>query len=263
MRNVEQVLLPIRSHNRSLVGAMGLLLAAVTLFGSPIAGAQQGRVAFLASPRSSHTIYPRPPLRAVNRGGPVIHLQYPAFHERRRKNAGSICVGGWSTPEAVRTFPSDGVDFEQMNALNADWAIKKALDPATQRRLGETGRLPCTNPWPSTYLETGYDYVVPDEESQPTEAAEPEAQSEPQPAIAQESAKGSEEAGAEPPIADEGQFVLVFRDGREVQAVGFARNDDHVIYITTEGTRRQVPLSDLDSEATIRLNEECGTVLQL
>ncbi len=38
---------------------------------------------------------------------------------------------------------------------------------------------------------------------------------------------------------------------------------DHIVYITADGTRRTIAVTDLDSDATVRVNQERGTTLQL
>ena len=67
----------------------------------------------------------------------------------------------------------------------------------------------------------------------------------------------------QPPLPDVGQFVLVLRDGTQIQAVAFTRQNDRIVYITTDGRRRSVAIGDLDTAATRGLNDERGTPLQL
>jgi hypothetical protein len=181
------------------------------------------------------------------------------------------CIGaGLSPAQLLEAFPGYGFDFEHLNALNADLPLKAAIDPATQLQLNQVERLACANVAPFGYVGTGDGYIVPDEGNQQTEAAgqpgtEPQIvilqQAQPSPAT---QPTGPEQLlEAKTPLPDEGQLVLVLRDGRQLQAVAFTRNEDKVVYVTTEETRHVMPLSDLDSEATIRMNEERGTPLQL
>jgi len=65
------------------------------------------------------------------------------------------------------------------------------------------------------------------------------------------------------PVEDVGQFVLVLRNGSQLQTVAFTRSNDHIVYVTTDGFRRTLALSDLDTGATIRINEERGTPLEI
>ena len=65
------------------------------------------------------------------------------------------------------------------------------------------------------------------------------------------------------PLPDEGQFTLVLRDGTTIQAVAFTHSNGKIIYISTDGLRLTFADSLLDQDATVRLNLERGTALQL
>jgi hypothetical protein len=64
------------------------------------------------------------------------------------------------------------------------------------------------------------------------------------------------------PLPDVGSFTLVMRDGTQVDALAFTHAQDKIIYITPDGGRRTVAVSDIDSDSTARVNEERGTPLQ-
>jgi uncharacterized iron-regulated membrane protein len=64
-------------------------------------------------------------------------------------------------------------------------------------------------------------------------------------------------------LPDEGEFTLVLRSGQEIEAVAFTRVDDRIVYITTGGGRHTVAVRELDVDATVRLNQERGTPLQI
>ena len=64
-------------------------------------------------------------------------------------------------------------------------------------------------------------------------------------------------------LPDEGQFTLILRSGQEIEAVAFTRVDDRIVYITTGGGRHTVAVHELDVDATVRLNQERGTPLQI
>lgn len=70
------------------------------------------------------------------------------------------------------------------------------------------------------------------------------------------------EQEAQAPLADEGEFTLVMTDGTWIQAVAFTHFNDKIVYITAAGSRYTIAASDLDSESTIRVNQERGTPLQ-
>jgi hypothetical protein len=60
-----------------------------------------------------------------------------------------------------------------------------------------------------------------------------------------------------------GEFILVGRDGSQVLAVAFTRQNDRIVYVTRQGIRRSMGITELDPDATFRVNEERGTSLQL
>jgi hypothetical protein len=69
-------------------------------------------------------------------------------------------------------------------------------------------------------------------------------------------------AAAPAPVPEVGELVLVRRDGRVLFASIFTVTGTQVQYVTPEGVRRVLPLSDLDTVATQEMNEARGTTLQ-
>ena len=65
------------------------------------------------------------------------------------------------------------------------------------------------------------------------------------------------------PIPDVGNFTLVLRDGKKVQAIAFTRAGDRIVYITSDGARHTIAATDLDRAATERVNEDSGTQFTL
>jgi hypothetical protein len=63
-------------------------------------------------------------------------------------------------------------------------------------------------------------------------------------------------------IPDVGDFILVRRDGRLLFASLFSVVGTQLQYITPEGIRRTLAISDLDTDATQQMNEARGTVVQ-
>jgi hypothetical protein len=63
-------------------------------------------------------------------------------------------------------------------------------------------------------------------------------------------------------LPDEGQFTLVLNDGRWIEAVAFTHSNDTIVYITTAGSRYTIAANELDSDSTLRVNQERGTPLQ-
>ena len=60
-----------------------------------------------------------------------------------------------------------------------------------------------------------------------------------------------------------GQFTLVLRSGAKIQAVGFTRVSDKIVYVTADGSRRTIATADLDGAATKQAIEESGTPVLL
>lgn len=256
---------------KSLFFVLAAVSAAAILIGSPLAEAQQRRTASVASFRRDYRLHVGSPLHPVNRAGSFGHRRDFRFHEHRPiRVVGPFCIdAGLSPTDLLQEFPNYGFDFEHLNAPNAELPTRAAIDPATELQLNKVEDLGCAIGEPWAYLEAGDDDIGPDEEDQQAEAAgEPETQ--PQIVILEqapasplrEPTEGAQALEPEPPLPDEGQFVLVLRDGSLLETVAFSRNENQVVYITTEGTRHVLPLSGLDLPATLRVNEERGTPLQ-
>jgi hypothetical protein len=65
------------------------------------------------------------------------------------------------------------------------------------------------------------------------------------------------------PIPDVGNFLLVRRDGRILFASAFSVVGGQLQYITPDGIRRTVAISELDADATQQMNEARGTTVQI
>ncbi|HTV57631.1 MAG TPA: hypothetical protein VMJ93_02045 [Verrucomicrobiae bacterium] len=158
--------------------------------------------------------------------------------------------------------------------------VKAFIDPATQMELATYERLQRNLQSTGIYLPLLPMYAaVPDDEGEaaadngqdqgqipPAPPQQPQViivQEQPQPAA--ENAEPPENSSAEPqaPLPDEGEFLLIFRDGSSETAAAFTKSGDQVVYITPEGNRESVPLSELDVQETQKVNQERGTPLQL
>jgi hypothetical protein len=62
---------------------------------------------------------------------------------------------------------------------------------------------------------------------------------------------------------DEGEFTLVLRDGTSISTAAFTHSNEKFIYISPDGGRRTVAASDVDADATVRVNQERGIPLRL
>ena len=282
---------------RGALPVLAFALVAGTFLGSPAATAQR-RVAVApmpAQPRETVRVVTSPqPAHVISRlpiSRPVVGQReetHPAArvttHTRENRfmngNRGIGC-NGVSIQQLLNPTPSFGFNYEYLNAVDQDLAVKAAIDPATQLALREAGRFGCATLGGGGYVlwGGGYGYPTPEDvEEQPEESSEP---TQPQVIVVQvpsttgavatgtsagsstgSSAQSANEASesAEP---DEVQFVLVMRDGTQLQTAAFTRSANSIIYITSEGARRSIQIPDLDTDATIRANNERGTQLQL
>jgi hypothetical protein len=66
-----------------------------------------------------------------------------------------------------------------------------------------------------------------------------------------------------PPPPELGQLILVRSDGEVLLAVAFTVSKGRLTYITSEGTKRSFPVSELDKQATQQMNDANGTSVSL
>lgn len=235
---------------------------------------QAQRVAVTAAPRVSsvRTRSLSTGIVTAARAGSRISTA-PASHARSRVAPNGFFSGGGSFG-LFNPIGAPGFGLAGSELLNQDWAIKAAIDPATQWRLFEAQRYLRNAGFAGSgfyLLDGGGYYEVPPESS---EAEQPPQQPQPQQPIvivqapqagqpAEASAPPEPEETSAPLPEDVGQFVLVLRNGTQIQAVAFTRANDHIVYITADGFRRTLALADVDTQSTVRINEERGTPLQL
>jgi hypothetical protein len=153
------------------------------------------------------------------------------------------------------------------NGLGFD-PIEGAIDPATQWRIAVAERfLRNTRGFGLGggyyLLDGGGYYPIPEE----TSDSAPE-QQQPQVIVVQGGPPAAQtaaapEPAAEQPAPDVGQFTLVLRNGTHIQTVAFTHLNDQIVYITSDGGRHTLAASSLDPDATVQVNEERGTPLQL
>jgi hypothetical protein len=206
-------------------------------------------------------------MSSINRTAPV----------RRRTSlvspGGTYASGfGLTTPYPgsglTNVYPGTGLGMNGINSVltQSNLGVEAAIDPATQLNLALAQRLLRTGGFGGGgyYLLTGGGaYAVPTE---PVESDQPVAQQQPQMIVVQQAPAQQAALGQEaeaPALPDVGQFTLVLQGGRQIQAIAFTHTNDRIIYITSDGNRRTLALSDLDTDATLRINEERGTPLQL
>jgi hypothetical protein len=172
-----------------------------------------------------------------------------------------------SLQDLLNPVPGFGFDFTHLAAINRDLGVRALIDPVTQMQLALAERLLRETPvTPGVFpvFGGGETPVIIPQQQQPQviilQQPAPAAESAAAPAAPQPTA-APEVASAPPP--DVGEFILVERDGSQVLAVAFTRQDDRIVYVTRQGIRRSMGITELDPDATIRVNEERGTSLQL
>jgi hypothetical protein len=128
--------------------------------------------------------------------------------------------------------------------------------------------------YPNVYDDEGYDPQDGQAEQQVQESQpRPQANVIQQPAPAEQGAGSdadsrnlsSSDSGPQPAAAipDVGNFIFVRRDGSVLFASMFSVVGPQLQYVTPEGIRRTMAISDLDSDATQQMNEARGTTVQI
>jgi hypothetical protein len=264
-----------------------LAIASVTLLGSPIACAQKAPV---RSTSASPAPIPVSARRSTSSGVRVNSnrsgvKRSTASNTNTRHAADAFGIGGGfplSLQDLLNITPNSGFNWQFVNSINQDLPIKAFIDPVTQievaqaeRLLGRTG-----GAFSGAYILGGGGYYVPPEseegaqgaeqaqspESQPEQGSQPPSQiivlqqapvqQPPQPS-------GAQAAPLEEELPAQGEFTLVLRNGKQVETVAFTRANDKIVYITPDGGRLTIAATDLDADATVRINQERGTPLQL
>jgi hypothetical protein len=253
-------------------------LVAFSLFAPRMAVAQ--RMAPLASPRpsvqtaravpvASHVISSSPRAIASGRTAPAAPngVSFNSASNSFVSGDGSFL----SLQDLLNPVPGFGFDYHHLSVMNQDLLIKAVIDPVTERKLATAERLLRDSSRFSGsgfyLLDGGGAYAVPIDSAPAGQPAQ-----QPQIIVVQATppSQDSGQRGAQqsvpeeqPPLPDVGQFTLVLQNGKQVEAVAFTRVKDRIIYITADGSRRTLAIADLDSSATVRVNEERGTPLQL
>jgi len=244
------------------------LAAAVLLVIPTLALAQQHATggSFRASPSAS----------ASTSAAPAVHSSAIQTHAGIRTSGARLVTA---------TSPTGMIAGARAAGIDHNLSIKPLIDPATQVRLAERHR----RREPKTFngfilLDGGGAYVLPVDTGAGLNAeadaqvAQDEVQDQGELPGAQQEREQvqqelqlQEELEANAHLAeeqskslpDEGEFTLILRSGQEIEAVAFTRVEDRIVYITVGGGRRSVPVRDVDVDATMQLNQERGTPLQI
>jgi hypothetical protein len=221
----------------------------------------------MAAVRRAPSVAPRPIVlrmqNASNQSSAIATNNSSVTSSNLIVTSGGIPI---SVQQLLDPFPAFGFDFSHLAAVDRDLDIRALIDPVTQLRLAQAERLLRDTPatpglfpffmpdQPVVYVQSPPPVVILQQAAVPQPA--PAAATEQELVVAAR-------ASAPAPVSDVGEFILVRRDGTQIHAVAFSRQIDRIVYITSDGLRHSLPLGDLDPEATIRVNEERGTSLQL
>ena len=259
-------------------GKSEVVLAAAILFVVSIFGAlptEAQRTAPVAGPRSS--VHPRPaamhlaPLHATagNRTAPAVARN--GVHFNVASNSFEASDGSpVSLQELLNPFPDPGFSFQHLSAINQDLGIKAVIDPVTEWKLAIAERVLRDR---SRFggagfylLDGGGAYAVPADSAPDDSTATDQPAQQPQVIVVQAppSQQNADRArprrlGAAPGrrSVHSGSAEWDATSGRGLHA-----HERPIVYITADGSRRTIAIADLNSDATVRVNEERGTPLQ-
>jgi hypothetical protein len=166
--------------------------------------------------------------------------------------------------QLLNPAPGLGFDFAHLEAINSNLAVRALIDPVTQQTLALVRGLPQVSPIVPIGFGFGPAPVVVVEQPPVVVVQSPQASAPSPPAP--EVAAPAPAAGAAPaPSAapDIGNFVLVLRSGKTVDAAGFTVHGSLLVYIAPDGSRHTLPLDALDLPTTLERNAERGSFLSL
>jgi len=170
----------------------------------------------------------------------------------------------------VNNVPGLGFDYTHLAAISGALHNHASRGFGRGSRRGQSSFVPILfggYPFYGDYSD--YDQPPPQEQPQPQVIViqQPVPTAAPQSAdTGYDPAAASSLANSAPPAApvrDVGEFVLVLRDGRILFASVFSVVGAQLQYVTPEGFRHTLPMSELDSQATEQMNEARGTTVQL
>lgn len=204
------------------------------------------------------------------------------IRDRHAQDAFGFGGAPLSLQQLLNITPTNGFDWQYVNAINQDLPLKAIVDPVTRLQIAQAERLLRIGGGQFSgafILGGGYGYYMPEEtaEGAPVSAEapvsageqEPEGQqatesTQPRVIVLQQKAGTNEAQESAPPtVPDRGPLMLVLRDGQKIEAIAFTVADAKIVYITPDGARKTIDAAELDSAATVRLNQENGTPLQL
>ncbi len=263
--------------------AAAIAAVSVALVVPTIARAQRGSAGIVRGPVAA----PAPARPAPSSGVRVnvsrnrSAVRGTAASTPRNRQDGLGFAGGFplGLQDLLNLTPNNGFNWQFVNSINQDLGVKAFIDPVTQIEVAQAERLlrSTGGAFGGAYILGGGGYYYPPEAEENAQAGEqgPPAEGQTpqgappqvivlQQAPAQQAAPQAQaEAPASEEIPDRGEFTLVLHSGKEIQAVAFTHAKDRIVYITPDGGRLTLPAADLDANATVRVNQERGTPLQL
>jgi len=261
------------------------MISKLPLFAAALAGILVYSVAG-AQVRTEATPVPRPAGHAMpaarppanpGRNSPVApqsgqQARVIQISPRGRATSGFVPDADSFSFDDTSGVPGLGFDFPHLAAISGALRNNPSMHFRRHDFRGQGSFVPIFfGGYPYYYDETGYD--------QPEQQAVQPSQPQPQiiviqqPAPTQQIADTGSAAGnpspslsapqADVPIPDVGNFILVRRDGRILFASLFSVVGSQLQYVTPEGIRRTLEISDLDAVATQQMNEARGTTVEI
>jgi hypothetical protein len=168
--------------------------------------------------------------------------------------------------------PGLGFDFPHLAAIRGAQGNTSSWHFGHHGHRGQGSFVPILfGGYPYYYDELGFD--SPEQQTAQQSQPQPQIIVIQQPVPAQQGADSGSDSGnlsasadasqTAAPIRDVGDFILVRRDGRILFASVFSVVGPQLQYVTPEGIRRTLAMSDLDAAATQQMNEARGTSLQI
>jgi hypothetical protein len=167
----------------------------------------------------------------------------------------------------ANNVPGLGFDYAHLAAISGNLGVEALINPATQADIALAEKL---GRFQGGAIGGFYPYFggggeAPVVAEQPAEDTQSAQQQQPiiivqQPAPSTAAPDQSVDAAASNSTApDPSEFILVKKNGVQVLAGAYSLQKDQIVYITKEGVKRTMLLSELDKDATEFINQERGT----
>ena len=177
--------------------------------------------------------------------------------------------------DSISSVPGLGFDFPHWAAVNGALRNSSLQFGHHGHRAQGTFAPLFFGGYPYDYADLGSDQQDQQQDPQTVEQSQPQSQSavNEQPTPAQQGTDSGSDTGnlsapvselqAAEQVPDVGNFIFVRRDGRILFASVFSVVGPQLQYVSPEGIRRTLAISDLDVDATQQMNEARGTTVQI